>query len=126
MEGSKTEAIVFTLLYSITILVSLVGNTFLIYMVWKRPDVRSLTSFMFVNMAVADLLVTLVMMPWSIAFFYTNAQWLITGTFGDFTCRVVIFRRPSLNNGIYPLPDLHCCRQVLCDRLSLESRYMVP
>lgn len=91
MEGSKTEAIIFTVLYSVTILISLVGNTFLIYMVWKRPDVRSLTSFMFVNMAAADLLVTLVTMPWSIAFYHTKAQWLITDAFGEFTCRVVIF-----------------------------------
>ena len=31
------------------------------------------------------------MMPWSIAFFYTEGKWLIKGTFGDFTCRTVIF-----------------------------------
>jgi len=42
-------------------------------------------------MAVADLLVTLVMMPWSIAFFYTQGKWLIKGAIGETTCRGVIY-----------------------------------
>ena len=83
--------IVFTVLYTITMLVSMSGNSLLIYIVWKKPEVRSMTSFMFVNMAVADLLVTLVMMPWSIAFFYTEGEWLISGTLGDITCRGVFY-----------------------------------
>ena len=91
MEPAQIEACVFTVMYSIIMLVSLVGNTLLIYIVWKKPEVRSLTSFMFVNMAVADLLVTLVMMPWSIAFFYTEGKWLIKGAIGEITCRGVIY-----------------------------------
>ena len=87
----STETVIITVLYAIAMLVALVGNLFLIYIVWKKPKVRSLTSFMFVNMAVADLLLTLVMMPWSIAHHYTKAGWLIRGTFGDITCRGVIF-----------------------------------
>lgn len=89
-EGSKAEVIIFTIIYAMVMLVALVGNALLIYIVWKKPEVRSLTSFMFVNMAVADLLVTLVMMPWSIAHRYTKSEWLIKGTIGDFTCRGVI------------------------------------
>ena len=78
-------------MYAIVMLVALVGNTLLIYIVWKKSEVRSLTSFMFVNMAVADLLVTLVMMPWSIAHRFMEGKWLITGTLGEITCRGVIF-----------------------------------
>ena len=91
MGDSETNAITFTVLYAITMIVSLVGNTLLMYIVWKKPEVRSLTSFMFVNMAVADLLVTFVMMPWSIAFLHTKANWSIKGALGDFTCRAVVF-----------------------------------
>ena len=91
MEPAQIEACVFTVMYCMIMLVSLVGNTLLIYIVWKKPEVRSLTSFMFVNMAVADLLVTLVMMPWSIAFFYTQGKWLIKGAIGETTCRGVIY-----------------------------------
>ena len=83
--------IVFTLLYTITMLVSISGNNLLIYFVWKKPEIRSMTSLMFVNMAMADLLVTLVMMPWSIAHFYTEGKWLISGTLGDITCKGVFY-----------------------------------
>ena len=59
-----------TVLYVITMSVALVGNTLLIYIVWKKPETRNLTSFLFVNMAVADLLVAAFQMPVSITHFY--------------------------------------------------------
>ena len=78
-------------MYIITMLVSLVGNVLLLYIVWKKPDVRSLTSFMFVNMAVADLLVTLVVIPYTISDFYTQGVWPMTGLIGQITCKAVIY-----------------------------------
>ena len=87
----SAETITFTIMYLITMLVSLVGNILLIYIVWKRPDVRSLTSFMFVNMAVADLLVTLVVIPYTISDFYTHGVWPMTGLIGEMTCKTVLF-----------------------------------
>ena len=88
---SHVENIIFTAIYIITMLVSLVGNIFLLYIVWKKPDVRSLTSFMFVNMAVADLLVTLVVIPYTISDFYTQGVWPMTGLIGQITCKTVIY-----------------------------------
>ncbi|XP_020616467.1 substance-P receptor-like [Orbicella faveolata] len=87
----SAENIAFTIMYLITMLVSLVGNILLIYIVWKRPDVRSLTSFMFVNMAVADLLVTLVVIPYTISDFYTHGVWPMAGLTGEITCKTVLF-----------------------------------
>lgn len=87
----SAENIAFTIMYLITMLVSLVGNILLIYIVWKRPDVRSLTSFMFVNMAVADLLVTLVVIPYTISDFYTHGVWPMAGLAGEITCKTVLF-----------------------------------
>ena len=83
--------IIFTVMYIITMLVSLVGNILLLYIVWKKPDVRSLTSFMFVNMAVADLLVTLVVIPYTMSDFYTHGVWPMTGLFGQITCKAVLY-----------------------------------
>ncbi|KAJ7375744.1 Kappa-type opioid receptor, partial [Desmophyllum pertusum] len=91
LKMSSTANIIFTVMYAITMIVSLVGNTLLIYIVWKKPDVRSLTSFMFVNMAVADLLVTLVVIPYTISHFYLDGVWLLTGVIGEITCKMVIF-----------------------------------
>ena len=87
----SAEIITFTIMYLITMLFSLVGNILLIYIVWKRPDVRSLTSFMFVNMAVADLLVTLVVIPYTISNFYTHSVWPMDGLVGEITCKTVLF-----------------------------------
>ena len=91
MGESQVIPITFSVLYALTMLASVLGNALLIYIVWQKPEVRSLTSFMFVNMAVADLLVTLVMMPWSIAHFHTESEWQITGILGEITCRAVVY-----------------------------------
>ena len=88
---SQEPNIVLTVMYIITMLVSLLGNILLLYIVWKKPDVRSLTSFMFVNMAVADLLVTLVVIPYTISNFYTHGVWPMTGRFGEVTCKAVLY-----------------------------------
>ena len=91
MESREIEVIIFTVLYAITMLLAFAGNMLLIYIVWKKPEVRSLTSFMFVNMAVADLLVTLIVMPVSIAHLHTGGKWLIPGMLGEITCRAFLF-----------------------------------
>lgn len=87
-EG-RTGEIIMTVLYALTMLISLMGNSVLIYIIWKVREARSLTSFMFVNMAVADLLVTVSVMPSNINDFCNDFNWPIKGGFGDFTCRTV-------------------------------------
>ena len=79
-----------TTLYSITILVALTGNILIIFIVSKRPETRSLTGFLFVNMAAADLLVTLLVMPISVTIPYTKMKWL-SGVMGEITCKVVFY-----------------------------------
>ena len=60
----------FTIAYAVIMIAAFIGNTLLIYIVWKKPETRSLTSFLFVNMAVADLLVAIFQMPVTISHFY--------------------------------------------------------
>ena len=112
MEANYTLVVIFTVLYAITIVASVIGNALLIYIVWKTPDVRSLTSFMFVNMAVADLMVTFFTMSWSIAFFYTENKWLIGGTPGDITCR-----------GFFYIANVAVMASILCLALMAIDRY---
>ena len=76
----------FTVAFVVTILVALAGNTLLIYIVWKKPETRTLTSFMFVNMAVADLLTALLQMPITVTFLLEEAHW-IPGLAGEITCK---------------------------------------
>ena len=70
MTGDDIIVLSLTVLYVITMIVALAGNTLLIYIVWKKPETRNLTSFLFVNMAVADLMVAVFQMPVSITHFY--------------------------------------------------------
>ena len=81
---------VITTLYSVTILVALTGNILVIFIVSKRPETRSLTGFLFVNMAAADLLVTVLVMPISVASPYTKMKWQ-SGVIGEITCKVVFY-----------------------------------
>ncbi|KAJ7381930.1 hypothetical protein OS493_038234, partial [Desmophyllum pertusum] len=80
-----------TVLYSITMLVALTGNLLLILIMKRKPETRSLTGFLIVNMAVADLLVTFVVMPVSMAYLYTGGKWLLSGNLGQVTCISVYF-----------------------------------
>lgn len=87
---SPIHKTIYTILYSIIIFVALVGNLLLIFIIKRRPETRSLTGFLFVNMAVADLLVALITMPVSLYTLYTGGVWA-TGIFGHVTCSLVFF-----------------------------------
>ena len=90
MGLSDAEVSIVTVLYAFTMLAAIVGNSLLIYIVWKKPEVRSLTSSMFVNMAIADLLVALFMMPLSIVSAHTESKWKVPELPGDIICRSYI------------------------------------
>ena len=69
---------------------ALIGNVLLIFIVTRKPDTRTLNGFLFVNMAVADLLVTFIVMPVSTAWLYTGGgKWLPVGIVSDVTCTIV-------------------------------------
>ena len=77
-----------TVLYVITMVVALAGNTLLIYILWKKPGARNVTSFLFVNMAVADLLIAVMQIPFSITDLYISGT-LLEGFRCRFFCYVV-------------------------------------
>ena len=71
---------------------ALIGNVLLIFIVTRKPDTRTLTGFLFLNMAVADLLVTFTVMPVSTSWLYTiGAKWLPAGIISDVTCALVYY-----------------------------------
>ena len=56
--------------------------------VWRKRETRTLTSFLFVNMAIADLLIAVFQMPFSMAHFYVSE---FTGAVGNLFCRSVMY-----------------------------------
>ena len=87
---SSLHKTIFTVLYSMTIFVAVVGNLLLIFIIKRRHETRSLTGFLFVNMAVADLLVALIAMPVSLHILHGGGVWA-TGMFGNVTCSLTFF-----------------------------------
>ena len=88
MTDHGTIVLSLTILYVITMIVALAGNTLLIYIVFRKPGTRNLTSFLFVNMAVADLMVAVFQMPVSITHFYVFES---SDLIGVFNCRFVYY-----------------------------------
>ena len=88
MTDHDTIVLSLTILYVITMVVALAGNTLLIYIVFRKPGARNLTSFLFVNMAVADLMVAVFQMPVSIMHFYVFE---ISDLIGAFICRFLYY-----------------------------------
>ena len=88
MVDHGTIVLSLTVLYVITMILALAGNTLLIYIVWKKPRTRNLTSFLFVNMAVADLMVAVFQIPVSITHFYVSGS---SDFIDSFNCRFLYY-----------------------------------
>ena len=81
--------------YVVIFLVALFGNSVGFYVVMKKSSSRSLTNLqLFIaNMAVADLLLTITIMPYSVAYLYGGTLW-IGGTLGSITCKAFFYVMP--------------------------------
>ena len=88
MADHSTIALSMTVLYVITMIVALAGNALLVYIVFRKPGTRNLTSFLFVNMAVADLMVAVFQMPISITHFYVVGS---SDFLDSFNCRFLYY-----------------------------------
>jgi hypothetical protein len=73
-------------IYALIFLVGLTANIFVIVMIIKRRRMRTLTNRFLLNLAVSDLITTLVCLP-PTAYHYYDKQWI----FGEFLCRFVPF-----------------------------------
>ncbi|XP_078658913.1 QRFP-like peptide receptor [Branchiostoma floridae x Branchiostoma belcheri] len=74
-------------LYAIIFVMSLIGNSMVIYAVASNRKMRSITNVFLVSLAVSDLLITVVSMPWNVLHALDDHAW----TYGDFMCRVPQF-----------------------------------
>ncbi|XP_055549108.1 neuropeptide SIFamide receptor-like isoform X2 [Wyeomyia smithii] len=60
---SATMTVVYCVAYFVVFLVGLVGNSFVIAVVFRAPRMRTVTNFFIVNLAVADVLVIVFCLP---------------------------------------------------------------
>ena len=75
--------------YLFFIVVSLVGNSMVVAVVLKNQKMRTTVNFYIVNMAVADLAITLYM-PRMVAMAFTGYEWQVKGAAGSLLCKFSI------------------------------------
>ena len=77
-----------TVAYSIILVASLVGNSFVGIIVYKTKAMRKTINFFIVNMAMSDLLFSVFAFPWALTEL-NGDSWLIRGALGHTLCKLV-------------------------------------
>ena len=73
----------------LVLLVSLAGNSLIVMLVYKTPNLRKPINYFIANMASSDLLCILSMCYWILA--RLNISWIIGGQFGQAFCKLISF-----------------------------------
>ena len=79
-----------TAAYIIIFLVALCANILLVYIVFKRPSLKTSINYLFTNIAVFNLLVAVFIMPFSVKHLFVANAWF-NGLLGQISCRFIYF-----------------------------------
>ena len=77
--------------YVFVITFSAVGNILVPLVVFRAQSMRKAVNFFIVNMAISDLLITLVYMPRVVSILLAGYRWLAKGLAGLVFCKLVYF-----------------------------------
>ena len=78
-----------TVAICLIVVVSLTGNSLIIMLVYKTPNLRKPINYFIANMAFSDLLYPLFSCPWLLSSLYT--PWIIGGQLGQTLCKLIVF-----------------------------------
>ena len=122
-ELSFPVEVIKILVVSILSLSGLIGNTFIILMVYKRKELRKTTNFFIVNMAVSDLFYPLtgITATLSSTSLVRSSRLVIASTTELISCHLVSFFSGCFVNCFYREPCLHFYRSVCGGCVSVES-----
>lgn len=77
--------VILTLAYGLAFLFAVVGNCFVIAVVLKYPWMRTVTNYFVVNLAVADLLIAIFNVPFTLVDnIYSGKLWTVIRFYGHF------------------------------------------
>ena len=76
-----------TVAYSLILVVSLVGNSLIVLIVYKTPTLRKPINMLIANMAMSDLFYPIFLFPVRLADLHVGS-WLIGGTLGQALCKI--------------------------------------
>ena len=89
---STGKRISFIFLYSVNLMGSFLGNTFIVIVVYKHRDLRKTIDCFIVNMAVPDLSFPLIVIPVNVIGLVTESWHLrVSGIFGSIFCKLFHF-----------------------------------
>ena len=88
---SPSKQVVKTIAYFIIMFGSLIGNALVICVVIINRQMRTVTNYLIVNMAVADLLITAFSMPLTIKLLVTDYMDWSNGIFSEILCKIIPF-----------------------------------
>ena len=90
-DGSITKGLkIFS--YCVILFLSVFGNSLLIVIIKKNKRMQTITNYLIANMAVSDILITVLAIPRQITEILRGPSiWLIQGNFGSFLCKTVSF-----------------------------------
>ena len=80
-----------TFAYCLLFVVSLAGNILIGIIVYKEKALRTPINILIVNMAISDLLFSIIRFPAHFVRLNTASHWLISGPFGQALCRLKYF-----------------------------------
>ena len=86
----SAEKLAKTIVYSLIIVVSLVGNSLIGIIVYKTPTLRKPINLLILNMATSDLLFPVILFPIRLAELHVGS-WPINGAFGEALCKLHAF-----------------------------------
>lgn len=100
-DWNNTSSVVLILLYVPTFLIALLGNILVILTVTGKKTLRQVRNYFLVNLAIADLTITLLCMPTSVGSIVYRL-WI----YGEFLCKATTFLQGKLKYrfSLYWLP----------------------
>ena len=97
-SSPTAEKIGMTFAYCLIFIFSLAGNTLITIIVYKKKTMRKPIDNFIVNMAISDLLVPVIRIPFVIQSLYTDS-WLVGSPLGQALCKLVFFL-PGLSTDV--------------------------
>ena len=91
---SITSKIAVVTAYIIIFTIALFGNSIGLYVVCAKETSRRITNLLIKNLAIADLIFTVIVMPYSVLFMFLEPHQWFGGITGEITCKVVFYAVP--------------------------------
>ena len=88
-SGSRPSKTVQIATYLILMSFSLTGNVLLVAVFYRNKTLRTAVHYFIVNMAISDLLIPVIILPWWISDTYLDGLWLVDGVLGTVVCKLV-------------------------------------